>query len=141
MVIDLCSRKIVGWSLADHLRADLVAEALRQALGARRSLPALIFHSDRGSQYGRATCRPLLREAGLRQSRSARAHPSHNAWSESFIGTLKTEMLQDGSFADHAEARIEIFADIESCYNTHRKHSALGDKTPASFEAHIHSNT
>ena len=140
VVIDLCSRKIVGWSLADHLRADLVVAALRQALGARRSLPDLIFHSDRGSQYGSGTYRQLLREAGLRQSMSARANPYHNAWSESFIGTLKTEMLQEGSFADHADARIEIFAYIESYYNTHRKHSSLGYKTPASFEAHLHSN-
>ena len=139
VVIDLCSRKIVGWSLAGHLRADLVADALRQALGSRRTLPGLIFHSDRGSQYGSAAFRELLRHAGMRQSMSARANPYHNAWTESFIGTLKTEMLQDGSFIAHADARTEIFAYIESYYNTHRKHSSLGYKTPASFEALIHS--
>jgi putative transposase len=140
VVIDLCSRKIVGWSLADHLRADLVSAALRQALGSRRTLPDLIFHSDRGSQYGSATYRQLLREAGLRQSMSARANPYHNAWSESFMGTLKTEMLQDGSFLGHTDARIELFAYIESYYNTHRKHSSLGYKTPTAFEAHINSH-
>src|SRR5437867_8500045 len=75
VVIDLCSRKIVGWSLADHLRAELVGDALRQALGSRRTLPGLIFHSDRGSQYGSAIYRQLLRQAGLRQSMSARANP------------------------------------------------------------------
>ena len=139
VVIDLCSRKIVGWSLADHLRADLVADALRQALGSRRALPGLIFHSDRGSQYGSGTFRELLRDAGMRQSMSARANPYHNAWTESFIGTLKTEMLADGSFIAHADARIELFAYIESYYNTHRKHSSLGYKTPASFEALINS--
>ena len=139
VVIDLCSRKIVGWSLASHLRADLVADALQQALGSRRTLPGLIFHSDRGSQYGSGTFRALLREAGRRQSRSARANPDHNAWTESFIGTLKTEMLQDGSFIAHADARIELFASIESYYNTHRKHSSLGYQTPASFEALINS--
>jgi transposase InsO family protein len=140
VVIDLCSRKIVGWSLAGHLRAGLVVEALQQALGARRTLPGLIFHSDRGSQYGSGTFRELLREAGMRQSMSARANPYHNAWTESFMGTLKTEMLQDGSFIAHADARIEIFAYIESYYNTHRKHSSLGYKTPATFEAQINSN-
>ena len=76
----------------------------------------------------------------MRQSRSARANPHHNAWTESFIGTLKTEMLADGTFITHADARIELFASIESYYNTHRKHSSLGYQTPASFEAHINSN-
>ncbi|MEQ1854258.1 MAG: DDE-type integrase/transposase/recombinase, partial [Chthoniobacteraceae bacterium] len=68
VVIDLCSRKIVGWSLLEHLRADLVINALQQALGSRRALPGLIFHSDRGSQYASGTFRELLREAGIRQS-------------------------------------------------------------------------
>ena len=139
VIIDLCSRKIVGWSLGDHLRADLVSDALKQALGSRRTLPGIIFHSDRGSQYGSGTFRALLRGAGLRQSMSARANPYHNAWTESFIGTLKTEMLADGSFIADADARTELFAYIESYYNTHRKHSSLGYKTPASFEALIHS--
>ncbi len=100
VVIDLCSRKIVGWALADHLRASLVADALQQALDSRRPAPGLIFHSDRGSQYGSTAFRALLRRAALRQSMSARANPYHNAWTESFIGTLKTEMLQDGCFLD-----------------------------------------
>jgi putative transposase len=140
VVIDLCSRKIVGWSLGDNLRAELVLAALQQALGSRRTLPGLIFHSDRGSQYGSRTYRALLRKAGLRQSMSARANPYHNAWTESFMGTLKTEMLQDGSFIGHTDARIELFAFIESYYNTHRKHSSLGYQTPASFEAQLNSN-
>ena len=130
VVIDLCSRKIVGWSLADHLRADLVIAALQQALGSRHTLPGLIFHSDRGSQYGCGTYRDLLRAAGIRQSMSARANPYHNAWTESFMGTLKTEMLQDGTFIAHADAHVEIFAFSESYSNTHRKHSSLGYKTP-----------
>ena len=140
VVIDLCSRKIVGWSLAEHLRADLVIDALKQALGSRRTLPDLVFHSDRGSQYGSGAFRELLRKAGIRQSMSARANPYHNAWTESFIGTLKTEMLQDGSFIAQTDAQIEIFAYIESYYNTHRKHSSLGYKTPATFEAYLNSN-
>ena len=139
VVIDLCSRKIVGWALADHLRTELVAAALQQALGSRDIAPELIFHSDRGSQYGSGAYRQLLRQAGMRQSMSARANPYHNAWTESFMGTLKSEMLQDGCFLNQADARTEIFDYIDSYYNHHRKHSALGYQTPAQFEAKIHS--
>ena len=138
VVIDLCSRRIVGWSLADHMRSDLVLDALRQALQTR---PAnrTIFHSDRGSQYASTPFRNALTRAGLRQSMSARANPYENAWTESFIGTLKLEMLQNGCFENAGDARTEIFEYIEGYYNTHRKHSALGYKTPDQFEAHIYS--
>jgi len=138
VVIDLCSRRVVGWSLADHMRSDLVLDALLQALETR---PAnrTIFHSDRGSQYASTPFRNALAQAGLRQSMSARANPYDNAWTESFIGTLKVEMLQDGCFQDAADAHAEIFDYIEGYYNTHRKHSSLGYKTPSQFEAHIHS--
>ena len=138
LVIDLCSRRVVGWSLADHMRSDLVLDALLQATKTR--LPnGVIFHSDRGSQYGSASFRNALAEAGMRQSMSARANPYDNAWTESFIGTLKLEMLQDGCFEDAGDAHAEIFEYIEGYYNTHRKHSALGYKTPSQFEAQIHS--
>lgn len=137
VVIDLCSRKIIGWSLADHLRAELAVEALRQAVASRGSTQGTIFHSDRGSQYGSTAFRGILRESGLRQSMSARANPYHNAWTESFMGTLKAEMLDGGCFIDAGDARTELFAYIESYYNTHRKHSALDYQTPAQFEAAI----
>lgn len=136
VVIDLCSRRIVGWSLADHLRSALVTDALLQALGSRTVSDA-IFHSDRGSQYGSSLFRQTLLKAGLRQSMSARANPYENAWTESFIGTLKLEMLQDGCFENASDARTEIFEYIEGYYNTHRKHSAIGYQTPAQFEAAI----
>jgi len=138
VVIDLCSRRIVGWSLADHLRSDLVLDALRQALQTRPTHDT-IFHSDRGSQYGSTPFRKALVKAGLRQSMSARANPYDNAWTESFIGTLKHEMLQGGCFENASDARIEIFEYIEGYYNTHRKHSSIGYKTPDQFEAQIHS--
>ena len=125
VVIDLCSRSIIGWSLADHMRSDLVLAALHQALQTR-PVDRTIFHSDRGSQYGSTPFRNALAKAGLRQSMSARANPYDNAWTESFIGTLKLEMLQDGCFENAIDARTEIFAYIEGYYNTHRKHSALG---------------
>ncbi len=138
VVIDLCSRRIVGWALANHMRADLVVSALRQALQSRRPRPGLIFHSDRGSQYGSKIFRSLLDEHGLRQSMSARANPYHNAWCESTIGRLKAEMLQGGCFIDHHDARTELFSFIEGYYNTHRRHSSLNYLSPASFEASLH---
>ena len=137
VIIDLCSRKIVGWALADHLRSELVIDALQQALGSRSTAQKPIFHSDRGSQYGSTAYRQLLSQAGMRQSMSARANPYHNAWTESFIGTLKSEMLEGGCFLNDQDARIEIFSYIESYYNTHRRHSSLGYKTPAQFETLI----
>jgi transposase InsO family protein len=138
VVIDLCSRRVVGWSLANHMRSDLVLDALLQALETRAARRT-IFHSDRGSQYGSTPFRKALAEAGLRQSMSARSNPYDNAWTESFIGTLKLEMLQDGCFENAADAQTEIFDYIEGYYNTHRKHSAIGYKTPSQFEAQIHS--
>ena len=137
VVIDLCSRKIIGWSLANHLRAELAVDALRQAIGSRSTTQKPIFHSDRGSQYGSAAFREILRQSGIRQSMSARANPYHNAWTESFMGTLKAEMLDGGSFINARDARTELFAYIESYYNLHRKHSALAYLTPAQFEAGI----
>lgn len=134
VVIDLCSRRVVGWALADHLRADLVTEAFAQARMARRPQPGLIFHSDRGSQYGSRLFRDQLAKAGVLQSMSARANPYHNAWTESFIGTLKREMLQGGAFINEADARTELFAYLESYYNTQRRHSALDYQTPLQFE-------
>ena len=138
VVIDLCSRRIVGWSLADHMHSDLVFDALQQALQTR-SAKDVIFHSDRGSQYSSTRFRQALAKAGLCQSVSARANPYDNAWTESFIGTLKHEMLQGGCFENSTDARLEIFEYIEGYYNTHRKHSSLGYKNPIQFEAQIHS--
>jgi putative transposase len=136
VVVDLFSRRIIGWSLGTHLRAELVITALAQALETR-SVHGTIFHSDRGSQYGSVAFRQLLAAAGLRQSMSARANPYDNAWTESFIGTLKLEMLQGGVFGDAADARSEIFDFIDGYYNPHRKHSSLNYQTPLQFESHF----
>jgi transposase InsO family protein len=136
VVIDLYSRRILGWSLTNHLRAELVVAALAQALQTR-PVHQTIFHSDRGSQYGSICFRQALAAAGLRQSMSARANPYDNAWTESFIGTLKAEMLQGGVFQDATDARTEIFDYIDGYYNTHRKHSSLQYQTPNGFEAHL----
>ncbi len=137
VVIDLGSRRIIGWSLDTHMRSDLVVHALRQALQARPqdSTRGTLFHSDRGSQYGSTAFRAVLACAGMRQSMSARANPYDNAWSESFIGTLKREMLQGGRFEDATDARLELFDYIEAYYNNQRKHSSIGYLTPNQFEA------
>lgn len=140
VVIDLFSRRIVGWSLANHLRAELVLKALRQALHSRPNHHKTIFHSDRGSQYGSSLFRSALAQADLRQSMSGRANPYDNAWTESFISTLKREMLQGGCFTDAADAQLEIFSYIEGYYHSHRKHSALDYKTPLQFENLFHAN-
>jgi len=139
VVMDLCTRRIVGWALADHMRAELVVNALKQALGSRPKLSKCIFHSDRGSQYGSRAFRRKMDRAGMIQSMSARANPYHNAWSESVIGTLKNEMLQGGRFIDQEDARTEIFAYIDGYYNTIRKHSALTYLSPSQFEAQLQS--
>lgn len=143
VVIDLGSWRVIGWSLDTHMRAELVVHALQQALQARPQARAsdTLFHSDRGSQYGSAAFRAVLGAAGIRQSMSARANPYDNAWSESFIGTLKREMLQGGCFEDATDARLELFEYIEGYYNNQRKHSAIGYLTPNQFEAkHINLN-
>jgi len=137
VVIDLCSRRIVGWALADHMRSDLVVEALQQAIDSRCHTDGLTFHSDRGSQYGSRGFRQVLQRSGMRQSMSARANPYHNAWTESFMGTLKAEMLQNGRFINLTDARAEIFAFIDCYYNTQRLHSSLNYQTPHRFEADI----
>jgi transposase InsO family protein len=136
IVMDLCSRKILGWKLADHMRADLVLTAFHQALSSTSLQRATgsIFHSDRGSQYGSHAFRTALKEAGFSQSMSARSNPYDNAWTESFFGTLKREMLQKGVFENFEDANTEIFEYIEGYYNRKRKHSALGYKTPALFD-------
>jgi transposase InsO family protein len=137
VVMDLFSRRMVGWSLANHMRSSLVTEALQNALASRRSTRGLIFHSDRGSQYGSKAFRQMLLSAGLRQSMSARANPYHNAWSESVIGKLKCEMLRDGRFSSIDDARIELTHYIDAYYNTQRIHSSLNYLSPATFEANF----
>lgn len=140
VLIDLYSRRVVGWSLSDHLRADLVSEALRQALKSRTRAQELIFHSDRGSQYGSRSFRSVLRNAGITQGMSRRANPYDNAWMESFMGTLKSEMLTDNHFIDERHARIEIFSYMDGSYNTERKHSVLGYLSPSKFETKYYEN-
>ena len=112
------------------MRTSLVADALHNAVEARKPPEGLIFHSDRGSQYGSAEFRAILKRAGVEQSMSARANPYDNAWTESFIGTLKSEQIQSKRYQDLQEARLDLFEYIEGYYNTVRKHSSIGYCSP-----------
>lgn len=137
VVIDLCSRRIIGWSLAGRMQGSLVTAALQQAVQSRKA-SGTIFHSDRGSQYSGAAFRQLLGENGLRQSMSGRANPYDNATTESFIGTLKAELIRGGSFASIQDARDELFEYIDAFYNSRRLHSSLDYRSPMQFEAGFH---
>jgi putative transposase len=133
VIIDLCSRRVVGWSLSGRMHASLVTGALEQAIQSRNSKD-VIFHSDRGSQYSSGSFRGMLASGGLRQSMSARANPYDNAWTESFIGKLKAELIGRGSFRDIGHARMQLFSYIDGFYNTHRLHSSLNYCSPVDFE-------
>jgi len=140
VVLDAFSRKVIGWALDDHLEARLAIEALDMAITARDPAPdTLIHHSDRGVQYASIDYGRRLSARSIAISMSRVANPYDNAWTESFIGTLKHEMLQGGCFDNATDARLEIFEYIEGYYNTHRKHSALDYQTPAQFETLSHS--
>lgn len=136
-VLDLCSRKIVGWSMADHLRAELVSDALSMAVAHRRPGRDLLHHSDRGVQYACDDYQQLLEEHGMQVSMSGKGDCWDNAPMESFWGTLKTELVNHERYATRDEARRSIFEYIEVFYNRRRLHSALGYLSPEAFEASL----
>jgi len=133
-VMDLCSRKIVGWATSDSLETSLVQAALQQALATRQPAPGLLHHSDRGSQYASSACRALLQACQIQPSMSAQGHCYDNAAMESFWSTLKTEWLHQQTFATRQQARSAIFDYIETFYNPKRLHSALGYHSPVDYE-------
>jgi len=133
-VIDLASRRVVGWAMADHMEASLVCDAMEMALAARRPAPGLLFHSDRGSQYTSADFRALLGENHVVQSLSRRAQCWDNAVSESWFGTYKLELIEGRSWPNIATLRSATFAWIEGWYNLRRRHSTLGGVSPANYE-------
>ncbi|WP_283132733.1 IS3 family transposase [Rhizohabitans arisaemae] len=134
-VIDVASRRVVGWATADHLRPEPVADALKAACRNRRPTTAVIFHSDRGRQYtGTAYAAPAER-SGIRLSVGRTGQCWDNALAESFFSTLKCEMPGDRPRPGRAGARTAIFEFIEGWYNLYRLHSSLGYRSPADFEA------
>ena len=136
-VIDLYSRRIVGWAMADHLRADLCLDALTMALACRRPASGLLHHSDRGVQYACEQYQQLLADHGIEVSMSRTGNCHDNAVMESFFGTLKTELIYHEQYTTRQQARSSIFEYIEVFYNRQRRHSAIGYQSPETFEASL----
>jgi transposase InsO family protein len=138
-VIDACSRRLLGWSLAEHMRAELVADALNAALlarGRRQWCNTLVFHSDHGSQYTSGDYRTLLTGCGIRQSMGTVGDSYDNAMAESFFASLKRELVDWTRFATLAEARAAVFEWV-AWYNNHRLHTSLQMQTPTEYETNI----
>jgi putative transposase len=134
-VMDLCSRRIVGWSMADHLRTDLVHDALSMALVRRHPPAGLLHHSDRGCQYACGDYQAMLADHGLTASMSRAGNCYDNAAMESLFGTLKTELVNQEHYPTREAARRSVFEYIEVFYNRVRRHSSLGYVSPECFEA------
>jgi putative transposase len=133
-VLDLGSRRCVGWAMRDDLDGELTESALRMAYNARHPDPGLIHHSDRGGQYAAASYQALLTEYGMQSSMSRPANCYDNAVAESFFSTLECELFVKHSWRTRVEARQAIFRYIELWYNLKRRHSTLGYISPAEFE-------
>jgi transposase InsO family protein len=137
-VLDLCTRRLVGWAMADHMETSLVADALRMALARRRPGPGqLLHHSDRGSQYASDDYQHLLAAGGIACSMSGKGDCWDNAPMESFWATLKAELVNHEHYATRARAAASIFEYVEVFYNRKRLHSALGYLSPEQFEASL----
>ncbi len=133
-ILDVHSRRIVGWAMEDHLRTELVVDALGMAVWRRKPAPGLIHHSDQGVQYTALSFSQRLREVGITPSMGRTGTALDNAMAESFVSTLKAELVSRLAFPTRKAARTAIFEYLETFYNTRRLHSALGYKSPAEFE-------
>jgi putative transposase len=133
-VQDAYSRRIVGWSMADHMRSELVVDALQMAVHRRRPAAGLIHHSDQGSQYVSLAFGQAARDAGIARSMGSRGDCYDNAVAESFFATLKKELVHRYSWPTRQELTSEVFEYIEGFYNRTRRHSTLGMRSPADFE-------
>jgi len=133
-VIDCHSRKIIGWSIADHMRTELIVDALDMAIRTRRPPPGVIFHSDRGSQYTSSTFRDFCTTNGVQPSVGKTGICYDNAVSESFFATIKKELVHLRPWPTLARLRTELFAYIESYYNRKRRHSTLDYLSPEQYE-------
>lgn len=139
VVVDLYSRQVVGWSMAEHMRAKLVNDALLMAVWKRKPGKGLIWHTDRGSQYASDSHRALLQEHGITQSMSRKGNCWDNAVSESFFHTLKTELVNHQSYQTRDEAKQDIFDYIEVYYNRERLHSTNNYLSPVDYEMQLKS--
>ena len=137
VVMDACTKRIVGWSMRDDLRADIVIDALGMATTMRRPEPGLVHHSDRGAQYRSLAFGRTLRDSGILASMGATGVPHDNAVTESVMATIKKECVHRYRFKTKDEARFTIFSYIEVFYNRHRRHSSLGNLSPEEFERRL----
>ena len=137
VVMDLFSRRIVGWSMREHLRSELVSEALQMAIRRRRPGAGLLHHSDRGMQYACGDYRDLLQEHGIQCSMSRRGNCYDNAVMESFFKTLKAELVHHEHYTTQQQARQSLHDYIEIFYNRQRLHSALDYKSPGDYEQRV----
>jgi putative transposase len=134
-MLDVHSRRVVGWAMADHMRTELALEALEMALKARRPRSGeLVHHSDRGSQYTAGAYQAVLAAHGIRCSMSRRGDCLDNAMAESFFATLKRELMPEDGWTTKEEARAAVFEWIAVYYNRQRRHSSIGYRTPVEFE-------
>jgi transposase InsO family protein len=133
-VMDIYSRKVIGWQLDKNLNSDLVERALKNALMDRRVEKGIIFHSDQGIQYASQSFRKILRDNGFIQSMSRKGNCYDNAITETFFHTLKTELINRTKYKTSEEARRSIFEYIEIFYNRRRLHSAIGYHTPVEYD-------
>ena len=133
-VIDLYSRKVVGWSMDDTMKVSLVNDALNMAIKHRNPPNGLLWHTDRGSQYASYSHKDLLKQHGIVQSMSRKGNCWDNAVAESFFKSLKNELIYQGYFYTKKQAKLEIFEHIEIYYNRIRLHSYLGGLSPVEFE-------
>jgi putative transposase len=133
VVVDACSRRVVGWSMESHLRTTLVLQALNMALWQRKP-ESVIHHSDQGTQYTSIAFGLRCKEAGVRPSMGSVGDAYDNAMCESFFATLECELLERKRFRNQAEAKMAVFDFIEAWYNPHRRHSALGHLSPLNYE-------
>jgi putative transposase len=133
-ILDVHSRRIVGWAMEGHLRTELVVDALQMAVWRRKPAPGLVHHSDRGVQYTALSFSERLREVGITPSMGRTGSALDNAMAESFVSTLKAELVSDLKFPSRQAAKTAIFEYLETFYNTRRLHSSLGYRSPADFE-------
>jgi putative transposase len=133
-ILDACSRRVVGWSMATHLRTELVVDALQMSIARRKPAPGFVHHSDHGVQYTSLSFGKRLEDEGLIPSMGRAGSANDNALPESFVATLKTELLYCNTWPTRQAARTAIFEYIEGFYNSRRRHSALGHLSPVEFE-------
>ena len=133
-ILDLFSRRVVGWAVSDRITTKLATDALEMALWRRQPQPGLIMHTDRGSQYASGEYRKRLTAAGITCSMSRKGNCWDNAVAESFFATLKGELANDADWGTRNEARRDIFEFVELYYNAKRRHSTLGYISPLAFE-------